>query len=337
VSAQNVLRGDKFAIIEGRCGCQGAMPASFPREMGDTTRIRRILQEIRVKQYTKNVLVYAVPLFSGTLFAPDMLKRSTLAFVSFCLVASVVYILNDIMDREKDRQHPTKCHRPIASGKLPLSLAIGIFCALLLAAGVLSWLVRPGLMALLAGCFLMNIAYSVRLKHIVLIDVMIIAAGFVMRAFAGTIAIGVGALVRRLWLHAFDVPGACQETLGDGFAIGSSRSSAPRPAGLFAGTGQSAPHCRHRDSEELFVVRDPGGRCCRAFHAGHCALGCLWRKIISLAILLFVSLTYCLGYLQLLLGVSFAVPAVPIIAFVVSAYFIQLKLPTCQTLTMPRQ
>lgn len=171
----------------------GKMPVSVHREMKATTMIGIILQEIRVKQYTKNVLVYAAPLFSGTLLVPDMLKRSTLAFVSFCLVASAVYILNDILDREKDRQHPTKCHRPIASGQLSLVMAIGIFCTLLLAAGVLSWLVRPGLTALLAGYFLMNIAYSVRLKHIVLVDVMIIAAGFVMRAFAGTIAIGVGA------------------------------------------------------------------------------------------------------------------------------------------------
>lgn len=152
-----------------------------------------ILQEIRLKQYTKNVLVYAAPLFSGTLLVPDMFCRSTLAFVSFCLMSSAVYILNDIMDREKDRQHPIKCHRPIASGKISLPLARGIFCALLLLGGGLSWLVRPGLTALLLSYFVMNIAYSVRLKHIVLIDVMIIAAGFVMRAFAGTIAIGVGA------------------------------------------------------------------------------------------------------------------------------------------------
>lgn len=155
--------------------------------------IKLILQEIRVKQYTKNVLVYAAPLFSGTLLVPDMLYRSTMAFVSFCLIASAVYILNDIMDREKDRQHPTKCHRPIASGKLSLPLAVGIFCALLLLGGGLSWIIRPGLTALLLSYFVMNIAYSVYLKHIVLIDVMIIAAGFVMRAFAGTIAIGVGA------------------------------------------------------------------------------------------------------------------------------------------------
>ena len=155
--------------------------------------VRYILQEIRVKQYTKNVLVYAAPLFSGTLLVPDMLCRSTMAFVSFCLMASAVYILNDIMDREKDRQHPTKCHRPIASGKLSLPLAVGIFCALLLLGGGLSWIIRPGLTALLLSYFVMNIAYSVHLKHIVLIDVMIIATGFVMRAFAGTIAIGVGA------------------------------------------------------------------------------------------------------------------------------------------------
>lgn len=105
------------------------------REMKTTAMIKLILQEIRVKQYTKNVLVYAAPLFSGTLLVPDMLYRSTMAFVSFCLIASAVYILNDIMDREKDRQHPTKCHRPIASGKLSLPLAVGIFCALLLLGG----------------------------------------------------------------------------------------------------------------------------------------------------------------------------------------------------------
>lgn len=155
--------------------------------------MKAILKEIRIKQYTKNALVFAAPLFGGVLLEWDVFFATVLTFIAFSLTASAVYILNDIMDREKDRQHPVKKYRPIAAGVIPVSFAWGLFALLLVGAGLLSMAVRPALGWLLLTYLVMNVAYSLRLKHVVLIDVMIVAAGFVLRAFAGVIAVGISA------------------------------------------------------------------------------------------------------------------------------------------------
>lgn len=154
------------------------------------TMIKAILKEIRVKQYTKNMLVFAAPIFGGVLFKQDILTYTLLTFLAFSMTASAVYILNDIMDREKDRQHPVKRFRPIAAGIISLPFAWILFLLLLAGATGISMVVRPALSGLLLAYFLMNIAYSLKLKHVVIIDVMIIAAGFVMRAYAGALALG---------------------------------------------------------------------------------------------------------------------------------------------------
>lgn len=154
------------------------------------TMIKAILKEIRVKQYTKNMLVFAAPIFGGVLFKQDILTYTLLTFLAFSMMASAVYILNDIMDREKDRQHPVKRFRPIAAGIISLPFAWILFLLLLAVATGISIVVRPALSGLLLAYFVMNIAYSLKLKHVVIIDVMIIAAGFVMRAYAGVLALG---------------------------------------------------------------------------------------------------------------------------------------------------
>ncbi|WP_270380966.1 decaprenyl-phosphate phosphoribosyltransferase [Mitsuokella multacida] len=124
------------------------------------------------------------------LFKQDILTYTLLTFLAFSMTASAVYILNDIMDREKDRQHPVKRFRPIAAGIISLPFAWILFLLLLAGATGISMVVRPALSGLLLAYFLMNIAYSLKLKHVVIIDVMIIAAGFVMRAYAGALALG---------------------------------------------------------------------------------------------------------------------------------------------------
>lgn len=150
---------------------------------------KAIIKEIRVKQYTKNLLVFAGALFAGDLTELLIFIHVFIAFIAFCAIASSVYVLNDIMDVEKDRQHPVKRFRPIASGAIPMPMAYTVLTVLLILAFALAFAVNYGVMAILALYFVMNVAYSMRLKHIVIIDVMIIALGFVLRAIAGVAAI----------------------------------------------------------------------------------------------------------------------------------------------------
>lgn len=152
-----------------------------------------MFREMRPKQYTKNIFVFVAPLFAGKLLQWDVAVQSLLAFVAFSCTASVVYIINDIADREKDRQHPVKCHRPIASGDLSVVSALLGACVLLCIAAYISYQLNMELGVILLAYFVMNLAYSFRLKHVVIVDVLIIAMGFVLRAFAGVAATGVGA------------------------------------------------------------------------------------------------------------------------------------------------
>lgn len=152
-----------------------------------------LFQEMRPKQYTKNGFVFVAPLFAGKLLQTEIIYSAILAFIAFSCVASVVYIINDIADMEKDRVHPTKCRRPIASGVLSVQFAI-VFALLLLALSfVISFNVNMDLLWILITYLVMNLAYSFKLKHVVIVDVLIIAMGFVLRAFAGVVATGVGA------------------------------------------------------------------------------------------------------------------------------------------------
>jgi 4-hydroxybenzoate polyprenyltransferase len=150
-----------------------------------------LVRSMRPKQWIKNLLVFAAAIFSRNLFHVESFLRTAGAFVAFTLVASAVYIINDLVDRENDRRHPTKKNRPIASGKLPVGAAvIGAAGAIVVGLGGGLWLDwRFG--ALLAGYFLMQLAYSFRLKQIVVLDVMIVAAGFALRAISGVFVVHV--------------------------------------------------------------------------------------------------------------------------------------------------
>ncbi len=164
--------------------------------LGSMTRVggvaTALIREMRPKQWTKNLLLYAGALFSRRLLDPQAFGRATLAFLLFCALSSAVYILNDWVDLEQDRRHPRKRHRPLASGALPLPVAVAALVLLLLigVGGSFLWLGTPfGLLALLYLAVM--VAYSFWLKHIVILDVFTIAAGFVLRAFAGAVAIPV--------------------------------------------------------------------------------------------------------------------------------------------------
>ena len=146
---------------------------------------------LRPGQWTKNLLVFAGVLFGHRLLEPEALGRAIGAFAIFCALSGVVYLINDVSDREADRRHPLKAQRPIASGALPVSTAIGTTFLLgaigLAGAAALGWrffLVAATYLALL-------VLYSGPLKRIVIIDVLTIAAGFVLRAVAGAVAVSV--------------------------------------------------------------------------------------------------------------------------------------------------
>lgn len=150
-----------------------------------------VLKSIRVTQWVKNIVVFAPLLFSGFLFVPGYFTQVVWAFGLFCLLSSSIYIFNDLIDIKSDRQHPFKRNRPIASGKIPVELAVFLFLLLAgvsLLSGMLTSLFFFGVMG---TYFVMNILYSVWLKKIPILDVFVIAAGFILRIYGGSIIINI--------------------------------------------------------------------------------------------------------------------------------------------------
>jgi 4-hydroxybenzoate polyprenyltransferase len=164
---------------------------STGRRPADRTLAASLIVSMRPGEWTKNLFVFAGLLFGQRLADPVAVGRATAAFVIFCALAGVVYLVNDVADRDRDRQHPRKCDRPIACGALSVSTALT--AAGLLGIGALAgawWMGRDfGLVA--TAYVLLLVLYSGPLKHIVIIDVLTIAIGFVLRVVAGAVAIGV--------------------------------------------------------------------------------------------------------------------------------------------------
>jgi len=147
--------------------------------------MKALLQALRPKQWTKNLLVFAGVVFSQHARDPVLLLRAVGGFVAFSLLASAVYIVNDLKDVDADRLHPKKRHRPIASGALSPAVAWTVVPLLLVAVAALcSWL-GFGFLLVLAAYLASNVAYSFGMKHQVIMDVFLIASGFVLRAVAG--------------------------------------------------------------------------------------------------------------------------------------------------------
>lgn len=153
--------------------------------------ISLLIQQLRPKQWTKNLLVFAAYIFSIEKVGTGAITNSILAFVLFSLVSSCVYIINDYVDREADRQHPEKCHRPMASGQLNPTLALALGIVLLIGSLTAAYLQNSLFSIILCVYFLINVAYSFKLKHLVLLDIMTIAVGFMLRALGGGIVINV--------------------------------------------------------------------------------------------------------------------------------------------------
>ena len=152
-----------------------------------------LVKTLRPHQWVKNVFVGAALVFSHNLTDAALLARAAVAFGAFCLISGAVYTFNDVRDVAADRAHPTKRHRPIAAGQLSENTALvaaGVLAAVALAASAaLAW----PLAAIVAGYLVQNIAYSVKLKHVAFVDIVLIASGFLLRVLAGAVAIGVPA------------------------------------------------------------------------------------------------------------------------------------------------
>jgi 4-hydroxybenzoate polyprenyltransferase len=155
---------------------------------------------MRPKQWTKNVIIYAGLVFDGQLFITNSFARVTLSFVLLCLAASSVYIINDLVDIERDRLHPKKKYRPLPSGQLPIPLAVSAAISLPIVAVLGAALYSPIFAGILVLYIVTNILYAFRLKHIVLVDVLTVTSGYVLRVAGGAVVITV---VRfSPWLYA---------------------------------------------------------------------------------------------------------------------------------------
>lgn len=158
------------------------------------TNVKAVIKLLRPYQWSKNVLVFGGLIFSGALINYNTLTISILAFIVFSFISSSVYIINDLIDIESDRKHPDKKNRPLASGKISIPVSLLILLAFSTAGFTGAYLfLNKEFLLLLTFYVVINILYSIWLKRIVILDVMIIALGFLIRAIAGCVVINVEA------------------------------------------------------------------------------------------------------------------------------------------------
>ena len=155
------------------------------------------LEAMRPRQWTKNLIIFAAPLFAFSLSLKS-LQDSVVAFFLFCFISSSFYLLNDVLDYESDRTHPTKRNRPIASGRVSVHAAIVMAITLLSISLITAWTKNMALGMIMTLYAIVQVAYNLKLKHIVILNVCTIAFGFVLRAYAGASA-------NQIWLSSWFV------------------------------------------------------------------------------------------------------------------------------------
>ena len=168
--------------------------------------LKSILQIMRPRQWVKNVIVFFALVFDKQLFQFEPALRTLAGFALFSLISSAVYIFNDIADIDADRQHPKKKLRPLPSGKLPINVARGFGVFLVLLVLPTAYFLAPALSAVLTIYFVMMLAYTSRLKHIPILDVLVLATGFVLRVHSGVTLINVERFSP--WLYVITTLGA---------------------------------------------------------------------------------------------------------------------------------
>ncbi len=166
-----------------------AVPAGA--RAGAAATLRAMLALLRPKQWTKNLLVFAAPVFAQAIFDPGVFGQAILGFLAFCLISSSVYVVNDLLDVERDRLHPRKRGRPIASGEVGPRAAVVLAAGLTAAALLLASRLGAAFCVAIITYAAMTHFYSAIGKNVVILDAMIIAAGFVLRAIGGALAVSV--------------------------------------------------------------------------------------------------------------------------------------------------
>jgi 4-hydroxybenzoate polyprenyltransferase len=184
-------------------GTPVADPAA--RVSGRRPAVLSLIAALRPNQWTKNLLVFAALIFAQRLFEAGDVLKSLVAFAVFCILSGVVYLINDIMDRESDRRHPLKSHRPIASGALSVRTAAVAAIVLAMAGVAAAFALSRDFGLVAVGYLCLQALYSGPLKHIVILDVLTLAIGFVLRAIAGAVAIDVD---MSHWLFVCTILGA---------------------------------------------------------------------------------------------------------------------------------
>lgn len=164
-----------------------------PEESAESAKntLKILGQLIRPKQWVKNSFVLVGMLFSHSWGEPGLVIRAAIAVLAFCFVSSAIYVLNDFLDRERDRLHPEKCRRPLAAGAVSLKAAGVVFLSFLLSGLFLGWGVSDLALGILLIYVIQNLAYSLGLKQVVMLDVLLIAFGFMLRILMGTWGIGI--------------------------------------------------------------------------------------------------------------------------------------------------
>jgi 4-hydroxybenzoate polyprenyltransferase len=175
-----------------------------------------LIRSLRPRQWVKNGFIFAALVFDGQLVQAGPLSRTLAGFVIFCLASSSVYLINDLADLEEDRLHPVKKSRPLPSGALPIPLARAASVALIVVSGLAALALSTGFAAIVLTYIASNLLYSWRLKHVPIVDVFLVAAGFVLRVAAGTTLI----VVERFspWLYV------CMTLLALFLALGKRRA-----------------------------------------------------------------------------------------------------------------
>jgi 4-hydroxybenzoate polyprenyltransferase len=168
-----------------------AAPGTATDAVPGRSLAHNLLRSLRPAQWTKNLVIFAGLIFGKKLLDAGAVGDAIAAFIVFCALSGVVYLVNDLADRERDRRHSLKARRPIASGALPVAVAKGAALAIGGAALVAAYLIGQGFAAVAVAYLVLQLLYSWPLKHIIIIDVLTIAIGFVLRAVAGAVAVHV--------------------------------------------------------------------------------------------------------------------------------------------------
>lgn len=200
-----------------------------------------LVRGMRPRQWVKNLLVFAAPLAAGTLLEYDVLAPTVAAFVCFCVASGAVYLVNDCLDRDADRLHPRKRLRPVAAGLVSRTTASAVAAGLALISLVGAWFTSTDFAILLGSYLLLQLGYAMWLKHEPVIDLVIVASGFLLRALAGGVAVGLPISQWFLLVSGF----------GSLFIVAGKRFSEIRSLGPSAGTRRSL--IRYTESYLRFV------------------------------------------------------------------------------------